>query len=106
MIENAYLLEWRQYAPWRLDYQVEQDLVLSRALTEIFSDYFLRTEVALRGGTALNKLFLKENIRYSEDIDLVRTKADKAKPIIVAIQSKLDSWLGKPSFSQAYRENL
>lgn len=100
MIENSFLLEWRQYAPWRLDSQVEQDLVLSRALTEIFSDDFLSNEVALRGGTALNKLFLKKNLRYSEDIDLVRTKAEKAKPVISAIQKRLDSWLGKPSINQ------
>lgn len=100
MIENSFLLEWRQYAPWRLDSQVEQDLVLSRALTEIFSDDFLRGEVALRGGTALNKLFLKKNLRYSEDIDLVRTKTEKAKPVISAIQKRLDSWLGKPSINQ------
>jgi predicted nucleotidyltransferase component of viral defense system len=35
---------------------VEQDLIISRALVELFGDHFLRGELRFRGGTALNKL--------------------------------------------------
>ena len=38
MIPQAGIVAWRQVAPWADDGMVEQDLVLSRALIEIFSD--------------------------------------------------------------------
>ncbi len=71
MIPRAYITEWTQFAPWQLNEQVEQDLIISRALVEIFSDEYLSHELAFRGGTALHKLFLQSPSRYSEDIDLV-----------------------------------
>lgn len=37
MIPRDYVTAWRARAPWVQDAQVEQDLVLSRALVEIFS---------------------------------------------------------------------
>ena len=36
MIPFDYITEWRAEAPWIDDAQVEQDLVISRALVEIF----------------------------------------------------------------------
>ncbi len=75
MIPRASITAWRSRAPWLLDEQVEQDLVLSRAMVEIFSDPLLSAELALRGGTALHKLFLVRVRRYSEDIDLVQLNA-------------------------------
>lgn len=55
---------------------MEQDLVISRALVEIFSVPHLASSLAFRGGTALHKLFLRPAARYSEDIDLVQVRAD------------------------------
>lgn len=52
MIPQAYITEWRNNAPWQDDFQVEQDLIIERALVEIFSDPFLKGRVAFRGGTA------------------------------------------------------
>jgi predicted nucleotidyltransferase component of viral defense system len=46
---------------------------------------------------ALHKLVLKPPYRYSEDIDLVQTRAANIGPIIDAVRGKLDPWLGKPS---------
>lgn len=53
MIPHDYITEWRAVAPWVQDFQVEQDLVISRALVEIFSYVHLRDALAFRGGTAL-----------------------------------------------------
>jgi hypothetical protein len=64
---------------------VEQDLVISRALVEIFSNPLLRDALAFRGGTALYKLHLKPAARYSEDIDLVQTKAEANASRIVTV---------------------
>ena len=72
MIPVAFITEWRSRAPWPEDAQVEQDLLLSRVLVEIFSDDALGAALAFRGGTALNKLHLDKPSRYSEDIDLVQ----------------------------------
>jgi predicted nucleotidyltransferase component of viral defense system len=101
MIPQANITAWRAAAPWPDDAQVEQDLVLSRAVVELFSDLDLADAIALRGGTSLNKLFIDPPARYSEDIDLVQTKPGKIGPILDAIRERLDSWLGKPSRSRA-----
>jgi len=47
----------------------------------LFNDPFLRDEIRFRGGTALNKLHFPKPLRYSEDIDLTRTKEGPSKPI-------------------------
>ncbi len=73
MIPLAYIREWRQRVPWTQDAQVEQDLIISRALVEIFSHPDLAENLAFRGGTALFKLYLSR-ARYSEDIDLVQVR--------------------------------
>ena len=96
MIPQANITAWRAIAPWPDDAQVEQDLVLSRAVLELFSEPKLAGKIALRGGTALNKLFIRPQCRYSEDIDLVQTQAAPIGPILDAIRAKLDPWLGKP----------
>lgn len=82
MIPRPYIAKWQEHAPWKQFYQVEQDLVISRALVEIFTDDFLRENLAFRGGTALHKLYLNPAPRYSEDIDLVQIKAGPIKPIM------------------------
>ncbi len=85
MIPKPYIAKWQEHAPWRQFYQVEQDLVISRALVEIFSDDFLKENLAFRGGTALHKLYLNPAPRYSEDIDLVQIKSGPIKPIMQRI---------------------
>ena len=101
MIPQANITAWRSVAPWADDAQVEQDLVLSRAVVELFSDAALKSGIALRGGTALNKFFLRPACRYSQDVDLVQTKAAAIGPILESIRGRLDAWLGKPKYSSA-----
>lgn len=71
MIPHDYITSWRPQAPWVQDIQVEQDLVICRALVELFSNPVIAQSLAFRGGTALYKLYIKPPARYSEDIDLV-----------------------------------
>ena len=96
MIPQAHIINWRSVVPWPSDAQVEQDLVISRALVEIFNQDFLSQQLAFRGGTALHKLFIDDKSRYSEDIDLVVTEDQDYGPVIDALRSTLSSWLGKP----------
>ena len=100
MIPRDYITEWRAQAPWVQDYQVEQDLVICRALVAIFSHPVLKKALAFRGGTALYKLHLKPAARYSEDIDLVQIDAEPAGPVMNALREALDPWLGKPAWKQ------
>lgn len=90
MIPRSSITEWRAQAPWSSDAQVEQDLVISRAIVDLFSDPFLSEHLAFRGGTALNKIFFVPPSRYSEDIDLVQTRVGPIGPIIDRIRERLD----------------
>lgn len=100
MIPRDYITEWRAEAPWVQDSQVEQDLVISRALIAIFTHPLLAKSLAFRGGTALYKLHIRPAARYSEDIDLVQINAEPAGPVMEALREVLDPWLGQPRWKQ------
>lgn len=102
MIPRANITAWRTTAPWPDDAQVEQDLVLSRALVEMFSQETVAEQIVFRGGTALHKLFLDPPARYSEDIDLVQRDAGPIGPLIDGIRETLDPWLGEPKWRAGY----
>ena len=87
-------------APWPDARQIEQDLIISRALCDLFNASALKNKIAFRGGTAINKLLFKQPLRYSEDIDLVQTQAIPIGATIDAIREAL-SWLGKCNREQA-----
>lgn len=100
MIPRAHITDWRARVPWPTDAQVEQDLVLTRAIVAMFSSPFVAKAVAFRGGTALHKLFFERPGRYSEDIDLVQAEAGPIGPTLGAIRAALDPWLGEPAWKQ------
>jgi predicted nucleotidyltransferase component of viral defense system len=66
---------WGRTHPWSSADQVEQDLLLSRAICAIADHPYLGDELVFRGGTALHKLHLPSPQRYSEDLDYVRSTA-------------------------------
>lgn len=90
MIFEEAILEWRENVPWPEDVQVEQDLILARMIQSIYSDDFLASKLAFRGGTCLNKLFWSKPVRYSEDLDFVQIKGEDVGPTIKALRKKLD----------------
>lgn len=90
MINRASITGWRTQVPWNANEQVEQDLIICRALVAIFSDDYLSSQLAFRGGTALHKLFLVPQSRYSEDIDLVQINPGPIKPIFSRLGEVLD----------------
>ncbi len=101
MIPQAEIISWRNTAPWANFDQVEHDLVLSRALCELYRSPLISEGLAFRGGTALHKLFFKRAGRFSEDLDFVQAKAELIGETITAIRDCLDHWLGKPSWKQS-----
>ena len=101
MIPTQNIVAWGNVVPWAEQRQVEQDLIISRALVEIFSDDMLRDAVRVRGGTALNKLHFPKPMRYSEDIDLVRTSGGPIGPLLDGLRVVLEPWLGRARFDQS-----
>jgi predicted nucleotidyltransferase component of viral defense system len=73
LIPASYIQEWRGKAPWPDSRLIEQDLIITRALCDLFSSPALAGKIAFRGGTAINKLLFQKPLRHSEDIDLVQT---------------------------------
>lgn len=101
MIPAQNIVAWGNVVPWADQRQVEQDLIISRALIEIFSDDMLSDALRFRGGTALNKLHFPAPLRYSEDIDLVRTSGGPIGPILDQLRILLEPWLGQARFDQS-----
>ena len=56
MIPTAFLQAWSTKAPWPDLRQVEQDLIICRALCDLFNAPALAGKIAFRGGTAIHKL--------------------------------------------------
>lgn len=100
MIPRANITAWRAVAPWPSNEQVEQDLVLSRALVAMFGQEVVAQRAVFRGGTALHKLYFRAAGRCSEDIDLVQRDAGPIGELIAAIREALDPWLGSPRWNQ------
>lgn len=100
MIPRAHVTAWRAFAPWPANAQVEQDLVLSRALVALYSLPEVAKSLAFRGGTALHKLVLPRPGRYSEDLDLVQVAPGPIGPVLDAVRAALDPWLGAPGRKQ------
>jgi len=104
MIPKEHITEWKANAPWDEMLMVEQDLIICRALVAIYSDIFLSSHLAFRGGTALHKLYLSPQPRYSEDIDLVQIKSGSVGAILDKLREVL-SFLGKPTIKQKRNNN-
>lgn len=90
MIPKDFIKNWRQKVNWLFDRQVEQDLVISRALVALYNHPEIMASLAFRGGTALNKLFFSPATRYSEDLDFVQINDEPIGKTLSNIRSVLD----------------
>jgi len=106
MINRASIIQWRTQTPWNTNEQVEQDLIICRALIAIFSDDFLASQLAFRGGTALHKLYLSPQVRYSEDIDLVQINSGPIGQILLRLGEVLDFLPGKVVKQKRYNNTM
>jgi predicted nucleotidyltransferase component of viral defense system len=86
VIARDYITQWSAGASWPERQQIEQDLILSRLILEIADDPLLGEELAFRGGTCLHKLHLPTALRYSEDLDYVRSTQGGIGPYIDALR--------------------
>ena len=94
MIPRDYVTEWRERAPWNEDFQVEQDLVISRALVAIFSDAVLAGALAPLAdqGDARTETEHDEGAGVERERDgahavAARLAVDRARPRTTALPS-------------------
>ena len=86
MIPKYIVQQWKSNAPWQSESQVEHDLILTRALISLYQNSTIRENLAFRGGTALNKIFIDPPARYSEDLDFVLINDAPVGEILSAIR--------------------
>jgi len=80
VIPTAFLQAWSTRAPWPDLRQVEQDLIISRALCDLFNAPALAGKIAFRGGTAIHKLLFKHRpVRTSGARGCARSHASSAE---------------------------
>ncbi len=96
MIPQIFVENWHQNVSWQTPAMIEQDLVISRALVCLYNSPKIQESLVFRGGTALNKLYIRPAARYSEDIDFVQKKPEPIGETINAIRYSLNDWLGEP----------
>src|SRR5437868_9406610 len=97
MIPELMIREWQsKQAPWSTVTMIEQDLIISRALVNLYEQPVIKNSLVFRGGTALNKIYITPPARYSEDLDFVQIESAPIGSVIDAIRTALDNWLGEP----------
>ncbi len=100
MIPVPNIIAWGNNVPWVAPDLIEHDLVLSRALCELYANPIINKNLVFRGGTALHKLFFSQAGRFSEDLDFVQAFPAPIGETVDAIHSVLDPWLGKSNHKQ------
>ena len=106
MIDRTAITQWSRQMPWDSVAQVEQDLLICRCLVAIYSDEFLASQLAFRGGTALHKLYLLPQPRYSEDIDLVQIHPGPIKDILFRLGEVLSFMPNKVTKPKRYNNTM
>ena len=86
MIPRAAITEWGATRPWPSRDQIEQDLLLARTIIAIYEHPMLKEELAFGGGTCLHHVHLSSPLRYSEDLDFVRTTRTPIGPVLDALR--------------------
>ena len=105
MVPQAALNAWAQHAPWPNDLDIEQDLILSRAIVAIANHPLLGGELAFRGGTSLHKLHAPQPWRYSNDLDYVRTTNGPIKELMAAVRETMHA-IGLEETSYAVKSDI
>lgn len=86
MIPIGMIESWKAQAPWSNNDFVEQDLILSRLLTTLYSHEKVKRSLVFKGGTALHKLFFNKALRYSEDLDFDQITSEPIGELLTVIR--------------------
>lgn len=70
MINRTAIQQWSEHAPWIDNAQIEQDLIICRALVSIFSDEFLASQPVLmrkENSKTTRVLFVRSSILREDE---------------------------------------
>ncbi len=56
MIPEIFIEHWRKTVPWQMSEQIEQDLMISRALVDLYNDPHSKDALVFRGGTSMKPI--------------------------------------------------
>jgi predicted nucleotidyltransferase component of viral defense system len=101
MIPRAFISEWQKNILFRANEQVEQDMVICRTLIELYNNDIIKNNLLFRGGTALHKIYISPQVRYSEDIDFVQKYAGSIGNIMTVVRNICNPFLGEPKWKQS-----
>ena len=90
MVPSLHIVAWGKAVPWAEPRQVEQDLIISRAVVALFDDPFLHRELRFRGGTALRAV---QGLGFHLDRSGRRIGRAEAERRMFAKLRKPASWL-------------
>jgi hypothetical protein len=106
VIPEAAITHWRNIAPWPQDAQVEQDLILCRALIEIFQDPVLSRSSLLRGGTKLRAPYQRRKGRDLFDLRVALEMQEiDSERLVLAFRRYMDAE-GSHVSQTEFRKNL
>jgi predicted nucleotidyltransferase component of viral defense system len=103
MIPDIFVEMWSKSVSWQTLSMVEQDLLLSRVIINLYSDDHIKESLVFRGGTALNKIYLTPPARYSEDLDFVQRNKEPIGFTIDRIKQILFPLFGEPKWKVTER---
>ena len=109
MIPQAYITEWANQVPWQTNEQVEQDLVICRALVEIFSDEFLANSLLEELlGTKLRALYQRRKGRDLYDMykALVQVPGMDKEALLHCYHAYMDFVVDEPPTQKVYLQNM
>lgn len=99
MINRASIAQWRTQAPWNTSEQVEQDLIICRALIAIFNDELL--------GTKLRALYQRKKGRDLFDLYKALSTADVDPYMIIRCYKRyMDFVVSKSPTYKQFIQNM
>ena len=101
-IRKEIIKYWKKEKGFLFDFQAEKDLLIECILYFFYSNKHLSDNYIFKGGTALNKMHLKRNLRYSEDIDLSQRYAIKSGHSMSIIHDILE----KLKLDRKYKQSI
>ena len=99
MINRASIAQWKAQAPWNTSEQVEQDLIICRALIAIFSDELL--------GTKLRAIYQRKKGRDLFDLYKALSITEVNPEVIIRCYKRyMDFSVSKPPTYRQFIQNM
>ena len=103
MIPEVFIENWRKTVPWQMTEQIEQDLIISRALIDLYNDPHVKDAlffVAVQHSINYLLILRQDTVKISILFKKMLIQLDKR---LDAIRALLKPWLGDPKWKITQR---